>query len=131
MTESIRIDQTLPHPPERVWRAITTPSEVETWWVKGNISTTVGAPFLLEMPGWGNVECTVLEAHEPERFAYSFGDWTLTWTLSADDSGTVLTLEHAGFDLARPDHQFAFENMGPGWRDQILPRLATVLNETD
>jgi hypothetical protein len=47
--------------------------------------------------------------------------------LVAEGTGTRLFLDHSGFDLDNPQHRFAFDNMGPGWRDQVLPRLATLL----
>ena len=79
------------------------------------------------MPGWGNVPCEVVEVVENERLVYTFADWILTWTLVAEGKGTRLILEHAGFDLDDPQHRFAFDNMGPGWRDEVLPRLAEVV----
>jgi uncharacterized protein YndB with AHSA1/START domain len=87
----------------------------------------VGHRFVIEMQGWGNVACEVLEVVEHERFVYTFADWTLTWTLVAEGTGTRLLLEHSGFDLDNPQHRFAFDNMGPGWRDEVLPRLVDVI----
>lgn len=49
------------------------------------------------------------------------------WRLVAEGTGTRRFLDHSGFDLDNPQHRFAFDNMGPGWRDQVLPRLATLL----
>lgn len=128
-TNTISVDQFFSHAPARVWRALTTPAELERWWVPGDISAEVGHTFLLEMPGWGNIACTVLEAAEPKHLTYTFGDWTLSWRLVAEGTGTRLFLEHSGFNPDRPDHAFAFDHMGPGWRDEILPRLADFLTE--
>ena len=128
--ETITVDQFIAQPPHRVWAALTTPELLAAWWVPGDIEPVVGHEFLLEMPGWGNVPCTVLEVVEPELLVYTFADWTLTWRLVAEGTGTRLILEHAGFDLTNGQHQFAFDNMGPGWRDEILPRLAAVLEDS-
>src|SRR4051812_11057653 len=125
-TASVTVDQFIARPPERVWEALTTPELLARWWVPGDIAPTVGHEFVLEMPGWGNVACVVLEADAPERLVHTMGDWTLTWRLVAEGSGTRLLLEHAGFDLENPQDRFAFDNMGPGWRDQVLPRLAAL-----
>ena len=46
--------------------------------------------------------------------------------LAAEGNGTRLILVHSGFDLDNPQHRFAFDNMGPGWRDEVLPRLAAT-----
>ena len=44
-----------------------------------------------------------------------------------DSNNTRLLLDHSGFDLDNPQHSFAFENMGPGWTNDILPGLASML----
>lgn len=126
--DAISVDRFIAAPPERVWTAITDPEHLARWWVPGNIEPAEGHEFVLEMPGWGNVECEVVEVHEPELLIYTFADWTLTWRVIAEGHGTRLLLEHGGFDLTRPDHQFAFDNMGPGWRDEILPRLGQLID---
>lgn len=126
-TETILVDQFIAQPPAKVWEAITTPELLARWWAPGDIAPTVGHSFVLEMPGWGNVPCTVLEADPDERLVYTFADWTLTWQLRAEGTGTRLFLEHAGFDLDIPQHRFAFDHMGPGWRDEVLPRLAAAV----
>jgi uncharacterized protein YndB with AHSA1/START domain len=128
---TINVDQFIPRSPGRVWEALTTPEQLARWWVPGDIAPVVGHRFLLEMPGWGNVPCEVLEAVEPERLVYRFGEWTLTWRLVAEGGGTRLLLEHSGFDLERPDHRFAFDHMGPGWRDEVVPRLVALLGAGD
>lgn len=69
----------------------------------------------------------MLEVVEHERFVYTFADWALAWTLVPEGTGTRLLLEHSGFDLDNPQHRFAFDNMGPGWRDAVLPRLVDVV----
>ena len=68
----------------------------------GNIEPTVGHEFLLEMPGWGNVACTVLQVEPELLLVYTFADWTLRWRLEPEGHGTRLFLEHAGSDLDNP-----------------------------
>ena len=128
---TISVDQFIARPPERVWQALTVPDQLAAWWVPSDIEPTVGHRFTLQMPGWGDVECQVLEVVEPERLAYTFGDWTLTWRLVAEGRGTRLLLDHSGFDLDDPQHRFAFDHMGPGWRDEVLPRLAALCEGGD
>jgi len=128
MTETIEVDQFVARPPAAVWEALTTPELLAKWWVAGDIAPVVGHTFLLEMPGWGNIPCEVLEVVDGERLVYSFGPaWTLHWRLVAEGEGTRLFLEHRGFDLDVPQHRFAFDRMGPGWRDEVLPRLADLV----
>lgn len=125
---TIAVDQYVPHPPERVWRALTEPDLLARWWTSGDIRAEVGHEFLLDMEGWGHVPCRVLEVVVNERFVYRFtDDWTLTWRLVPEGRGTRVLLEHSGFDLDDPQQRFAFDRMGPGWRDEVLPRIETAL----
>ena len=126
-TKTVTVDQFIAASPEDVWTAICTPEGLAKWWVPGDIEPTVGHDFLLEMPGWGNVACTVVEVEDERLLVYTFADWTLRWTLAPEGKGTRLILEHSGFDLDNPQHQFAFDSMGPGWRDEVLPRLAETV----
>jgi uncharacterized protein YndB with AHSA1/START domain len=127
-TRAIEVDQFVAHPPATVWRAITEPELLARWWAAGDVAPVVGHEFLLDMGDWGNVACTVLEVEPEQRFVFTFGDdWTLTWRLVPEGSGTRLLLTHDGFDLDVGGHRFAFDAMGPGWRDDVLPRIAPAL----
>ncbi len=127
-TRSISVDQYLPKPPGDAWRALTEPDLLARWWAPGDIAPVVGHRFHMDMPGWGQVPCEVLEVEPEARLVVTFNEvWTLTWTLVAEGRGTRLLLEHAGFDLDDPQGRFAYEHMGPGWRDEVLPRLAALL----
>ncbi len=57
---AIHVDRFLAHPPEEVWRVLTTPELLERWWASGDISPVVGHRFHLDMEAWGQVPCTVL-----------------------------------------------------------------------
>ncbi len=127
-TRTITVDQFVRRPPADVWRALTEPDLIAKWWAAGDVAPVVGHEFTLDMGPWGPAPCTVLEVVEPERLVHTFTErWTLTWTLVAEGAGTRLLLEHAGFDLDDPQHRHAFEMMGPGWRDDVLPRLAELV----
>ena len=124
---SITVDQFVARPPTDVWRALTEPDLLARWWAAGDVAPVVGHEFTLDMGPWGPAPCKVLEAAPPERFVHTFTErWTLTWTLVPEGSGTRVLLEHRGFDLDDPQHRHAFDMMGPGWRDDVLPRLAEV-----
>ncbi len=122
----ISVDQFIAAPVEAVWKAITEPDLLARWWVPGDVAPTVGHTFTLDMPGWGDVPCEVLEVETPTRLVYSFADWTLEWRVVPEGTGTRLLLDHSGFDLDDPRSRAALDRMGPGWRNQILPELARV-----
>lgn len=125
---TISVDQFIAAPPETVWRALTDPDLHARWWAPGDIAPVVGHRFELEMPGWGQAPCEVLEVDEPRRFVYTFTEnWTLTWRLAPEGRGTRLLLEHSGFDLDDHRMRTAFNRMGPGWRNTVLPKLVTLL----
>ena len=63
-THSIVIERVMPHPPEKVWRALTQGSLIEAWLMKNDFQPVVGHRFNLRsnpMPHWnGVVDCEVL-----------------------------------------------------------------------
>ena len=78
---NIRIVREFPHPPTKVWRALTEPSLMARWGMRPEgYSPIVGTRFKLigkANPGWrGFVECKVLEVREAR-------DAPATW----DDDG--------------------------------------------
>lgn len=126
----IRTETTLPHPPARVWRALTDPAELGRWLMPCDFRAELGAHFSFDAGQWGRIACEVT-ALEPEALLrYTWRnpplDTVVTWRLEAVGEGTRLTMEHAGFDLADPMQRFAFENMDRGWQG-ILGRLAGAL----
>ena len=124
---TIEVDQFVDAAPARVWQTLTDPGLLARWWAPGDIAPRVGHRFHLDMPGWGQVPCEVLEVVERERMVYTFNaTWTLTWRLVPEGRGTRLLLEHTGFDLQDKRDRDALDRMGPGWRDVVLPRLAEV-----
>ncbi len=84
----------LHHPPEKVWRALTEPTELREWAPfdasanlghLGTVNVTwVGAPT----PG----EARVTSADAPRLLEYASGGNEMRWELEARDGGTRLTL---------------------------------------
>jgi len=124
---TISVGQFVAAPPAKVWRLLTEPELMRLWWAEGEVAAVVGHQFTLDMPGYGKQPCKVLEVDLPHRFVYTFtASWTLAWRLEAEGTGTRVFLEHSGFDLNDKRMADAFNRMGPGWRDIVLPRLAEV-----
>ncbi|HET6764482.1 MAG TPA: SRPBCC domain-containing protein [Longimicrobiaceae bacterium] len=116
---TIHLRQHVPHPPERVWAALTEPELHARWWAAGDVRPVVGHRFTLDMGPWGKQECEVLAVEPGRMISYTFAPGTLdtviTWQIEPEGDGTRLTLDHAGFDLDSPLGKQAFEGMGGGW----------------
>jgi len=109
----IRIVRDYPHPPARVWRAVTDPALIPLWTATGaggrpdGFAPVVGTKFRFvakPKPGWnGIVECEVLEVHEPSLLCYSWtggdggGTTEVVYRLQPHAGGTRFTYEHTGF----------------------------------
>lgn len=90
----------------------------------------VGHQSSLDMPGYGKQSGKALEVDPPHRFVYTFTPApTLSWRLEPQGAGTRVFLEHSGFNLDDTRMADAFDRMGAGWRDVILPRLADVAGQ--
>jgi uncharacterized protein YndB with AHSA1/START domain len=136
-TRSISLEYDLPHPPAKVWRALTEPKLLAEWLMANDMRHVVGQSFTFKAeptPWWdGIVRCEVLESDPHKRLSYSWRsgpessplDTVVTWTLTPTPSGgTRLALEHSGFV---PANAFAFDGAGKGWRYMVGERLREVL----
>lgn len=138
---SIEVDQFFPHPPAKLWRALTEPELIAQWLMPGDFRLEVGHVFTLQgkpigATGFsGLIRAEVLD-FEPLKFL-SVGwqdaadldsvDWTITWTLRPEGRGTRLFLLHDGFDPDNPLQQQARSIMNGGWRTGIPKALAKLL----
>src|SRR3954454_18374073 len=131
---SIECDQFIARPPAVVWRALTEPDLLASWWAKGDIEPVVGHRFTLDMGEWGRQPCEVLEVEPEKLLRYTFAegvlDTTLTWRLEPEGGGTRLFLEHGGFDPDSPVGLTALRGMGDGWPG-ILAHLAARLGHDE
>ena len=103
----------LPHPPEKVWRALTQPKE-QIEWMPFVSDRDIGAPgpFILRMTDREDAEesaAEVLKAEHARLLQFTWGDDVLTWELEPEGTGTRLTLRHR---TAMPEHIASF---AAGW----------------
>jgi uncharacterized protein YndB with AHSA1/START domain len=137
----IRIVRDYPHPPAKVWRALTDPALIALWAMRPEgFAPVVGTRFkFVAKPqrGWrGFVECEVLEVREPSVLRYSWvgnegqAPLQVTYTLTPHVGGTRLTLEHTGF---KGVGGFILSKlmMGPGWKKMLGILIPAVLNDVD
>lgn len=129
----IQLTQFIPHPPAKVWAALTDPAFQTKWWAAGDVRPVVGHRFTLDMGPWGRQPCEVIAVEHEKLLSYSFApgtlDTTITWRLVAEGEGTRLSLEHRGFDLDSPLGKTAFQGMGSGW-PKVLSRIVPALAES-
>jgi uncharacterized protein YndB with AHSA1/START domain len=133
--DGLTFERTYPHPPERVWRALTDREALGAWLMPNNFESKVGHKFRFDLGpqfGWrGYVDCVVLEVDEPRRLSYSWeGDakhspTMITWILTPVEGGTHLRLEHSGFHGTRG--LFLKFVLGGGWKKKMGQRLPDVL----
>ncbi|MFE5285262.1 SRPBCC domain-containing protein [Nocardia sp. NPDC056611] len=140
-TTRIELDQFYPHPPAKVWRALTTPELMGQWMMRPvGFEPVVGTVFEMTtqpMPGQnfsGEIRGRVLAVVEPELLTLTWNDakaeqetgWVISWTLRPEGHGTRVLFSHSGFDPEDPVMQRARSIMGGGWRG-MHDRLGSVL----
>ncbi len=116
----------LPHSREKVWDFLTKSNELAKWFHRTEADLTPGQAF--SMPGedgnplcWGEVE----DMSPPDRLKYSFTArpmnglmTTVTWELSAIETGTRLKMTHTGIPAGAEAFGLliAFDK---GWDDHL------------
>jgi uncharacterized protein YndB with AHSA1/START domain len=88
----------LPHPPQRVWRALTDPGELREWapFDADRDLGNLGAATLTMAGGDGSEKApaSVRRANPPVLLEYTWDEDVLRWELEPTASGTRLTLRH-------------------------------------
>ncbi|HTV79895.1 MAG TPA: SRPBCC domain-containing protein [Steroidobacteraceae bacterium] len=126
-TRSVVIEKELPHPVEKVWRALTEGALLEEWLMKNNFEPVPGRRFEFTAD-WGSVEGEVLTVEPRRALAYTWEAFGLksvvSFTLTASSAGTHLRVEQAGF---RADQNQAYQGARYGWQ-KFLSALERVVS---
>jgi uncharacterized protein YndB with AHSA1/START domain len=132
-TRSVVVEREMPHPPEKLWRALTQPHLIQEWLMKNDFRPLVGHRFNLRGEWGGVLDCEVLVVEPNKELAYTWNhvhddaafnlQSIVTFTLTPTAAGTRLRMEQAGF---RPDQRQAFGGANAGWQ-QFFAKLEQVL----
>jgi uncharacterized protein YndB with AHSA1/START domain len=121
---------TIKAPPERVYRALTTPEGVRAWWTGDcDLATEVGGPALFRFSN-GRVTEARVETLEPSvrvewtvvsAFMPGWIGTRISFELIPDEGGTTIAFFHRGF--AEDDKWFALTTTGWGYYLVSLQQL--------
>jgi uncharacterized protein YndB with AHSA1/START domain len=88
----LRFTRRLAHPPEKVWRAITEPEHLESWFPQRIVGTwSIGAPLTFASD-YGDFHGEVLAFDPPKALEFRWGTDTIRLEVAPDERGSVLTL---------------------------------------
>jgi len=138
---SVLIERELPHPPEKVWLALTQSALIEEWLMKNDFEPVIGRKFTLRTspaPNWNGVtDCEVLAVQPYRTLSYSWSSsgeesenglkTVVTWTLTPTPRGVLLRMEQSGF---REDQTANYQGAGYGWR-RFFDQLEGVAERLD
>ena len=133
VTRSVVVERDFPHPPAKLWRALTEPHLIAEWLMQTDFAPVVGHAFHLHGTWGGTLDCKVLTVVPERELAYTW-DFanpdpaldlrsTVTFTLTPTATGTRLRMEQAGF---RPDQPQAYGGARQGWPAHLDALAATL-----
>jgi uncharacterized protein YndB with AHSA1/START domain len=128
---SVIVEKEFPHPPEKVWRALTDSSLIAQWLKRNDFEPVTGHAFTLRAdpaPNWnGIIDCEVLEVDPSKTLSYTWGTMgmgsVVTFTLTPTEAGTHVRVEQAGF---RPDQEQNYRGAMYGWKS-FMGKLENVV----
>jgi uncharacterized protein YndB with AHSA1/START domain len=127
---SVIVEQEIPYPPVKIWRALTQPHLIEEWLMKNDFQPVVDHRFNFRAD-WGAVDSRVMSVEPNKILSYTWAAFGLesvvTWTLTPTSAGTRLRMEHSGF---RQDQKQAYQGAQYGWQG-FFGALEKVLARTD
>lgn len=129
-TRTVIVERDLPHPPEKIWRALTQSHLIAEWLMKTEFRPEIGHHFRFSAD-WGEVSCEVrtVEEHKALEYSWDAGDLKsiVTWTLTPTGKGTRLRMEQTGFRMDQPNY---YGGARVGW-PRFFDKLEQVLAEME
>jgi uncharacterized protein YndB with AHSA1/START domain len=108
----LRMERHLPHPVEKVWRALTEPSELGHWFPsKVELDLTPGGKvrFIELSDEYPSMDGEITDLDPPRLIAYTWDTDHLRWELRPDGDGCLLTLTHTF------DDRYGAASFASGW----------------
>ncbi len=132
MKEKLNFEARYPHPPARVWKALTDPEALAKWMMPNNFVPDLGHRFeFISDQGKEKFSCVVTELDPEKRLSFTWvgGDEdppsVVRWTLQPDDGGgTRLTVEH---QVLEPAASYVLIEAGMNWRSVMGDSLPVLL----
>jgi uncharacterized protein YndB with AHSA1/START domain len=121
-TASLSFEFDFPHPPEKVWRALTDPALLAEWLLPViDLKLERGTAFTFKtqpVAGWDGIvhgRIADIETHRKLSYDWGVGDMAtvVTFTLTPTAPGTRLSLVHSGF---KPDQKQNLGGARYGWK---------------
>jgi uncharacterized protein YndB with AHSA1/START domain len=133
--KSVIVEREVPHPPEKIWRALTESPLMELWLMKNDFRPVAGHRFNLRMtprPNWnGVIDCEVLAVEPNSRLSYSWDSLGLksvvTWTLTPTKGGTHVRMEQSGFPS---EESASYKGASYGWQ-KFIDGLGQIVAKLD
>jgi uncharacterized protein YndB with AHSA1/START domain len=126
-TRTLVVERVFPHPPEKLWRALTESPLLAQWMMGNDFEPVPGRKFQFRTdpkPNWnGIVDGEVLVVEPLKQLSYTWGvgkseasaglQWVVLWTLTPVEGGTNLRMEQSGFG---PDQTANYNGARYGWK---------------
>jgi uncharacterized protein YndB with AHSA1/START domain len=130
-TRSVVVEREMPHPPEKIWRALTQGELIKEWLMDNDFQPAVGHKFSFRskpVSNWnGLIDSQVLIVEPNTRLSYTWNtlgvESVVAWTLTPTKNGTLVRMEQSGF---RADQELNYKGAKYGW-NKFIGNLDTVL----
>ncbi|HUB40465.1 MAG TPA: SRPBCC family protein [Streptosporangiaceae bacterium] len=109
---TLRFVRRLPHPPEKVWRALTEPAHLAAWFpttIEGELAAGSRLRFSFMQAQVPSFDGTMLAFDPPALMELIWGDERLRFELTPDGAGTLLTFTASFAEVDRAARD------GAGW----------------
>jgi uncharacterized protein YndB with AHSA1/START domain len=128
----LRFVRRLPHPPDKVWRALTEPEHLAAWFpadIEGERRSGAPLRFVFRQGEGPPIDGEMITYEPPTLLEYRWGDDTFRCELEPDADGTVLTFVNvfdelgkaartaAGWHTCLDVLAFELDGQQPPWRD--------------